>query len=316
MGIPHYPIFKKIRLEDKNLFEKFFAHSPPQISEYTFTNLFIWRNYYHFEWCLWNECLCILARPEGKQPFFLPPLCEGNPKECIKDLLLHLERQGISVTVQMVPEGLVNRYLKDCNYFEITLDRDNCDYAYLTEDLIKLEGNKFHGKRSHINKFKKNHLSHYKPLTPDLVSECLEMETEWCNLKHCEIFPSLAGEEKAIYEALKNKETLAFKGGVILINEKVEAFALGEQLNSQTAVIHVEKANPAFDGLYQLINQEFCMHEWKNFPYINREQDLGEEGLRKAKLSYHPHHLVNKYIVKLRENCSTECSEKNSSVTV
>ena len=120
------------------------------------------------------------------------------------------------------------------------------------------------------------------------------------------MFTSLLGEERAIYEALKNMGNLNFKGGVILINGKVEAFALGEQLNPHTAVIHIEKANPAFDGLYQLINQEFCMHEWKNLPYINREQDLGEEGLRKAKLSYHPHHLVNKYTVKLREEYITE----------
>ena len=96
-------------------------------------------------------------------------------------------------------------------------------------------------------------------------------------------------------------DTLEFKGGVIEIDGKVEAFALGEQLNPQTAVIHVEKANPQFDGLYQLINQEFCTHEWESVDYINREQDCGEEGLRKAKLSYHPHHLVNKYTVQLKE---------------
>jgi hypothetical protein len=115
------------------------------------------------------------------------------------------------------------------------------------------------------------------------------------------MFSSLLGEERAIYEALQNMNALDFKGGVIQINEKVEAFALGEQLNPRTAVIHIEKANPAFDGLYQLINQEFCFHEWKEIPYINREQDLGEEGLRQAKLSYHPHHLVNKYSVTLKD---------------
>jgi hypothetical protein len=116
------------------------------------------------------------------------------------------------------------------------------------------------------------------------------------------MFSSLLGEERAIYEALINIEKLNFKGGVILIDGKVEAFALGEQLNPQTAVIHIEKANPAFDGLYQLINQEFCIHEWSTLPYINREQDLGEKGLRESKLSYHPHHMVNKYTVQLKEN--------------
>lgn len=301
METPHYPHFRDIHLEDKKLFQEFFAYSPPQISEYTFTNLFIWRNYYHLQWCLWDECLCILAQPERGQPFFFPPLCKKNFKERVNDLLLYFKRQGINASVQRIPEDMVNQYIKDHNNFEIILDRDNCDYVYLTEDLIKLEGNKFHSKRSHINKFKKNHSYHYKSLTSALISECLNMETEWCNLKHCEMFPSLAGEERAIYESLKNMETLGVKGGVILINEKVEAFALGEQLNPQMAVIHIEKANPAFDGLYQLINQDFCKHEWENVYYINREQDLGEEGLMKAKLSYHPHHMVNKYTVTLKE---------------
>lgn len=201
-----------------------------------------------------------------------------------------------------VPEGLVKRYLNSASHLTRVLDRDHCDYVYLTEELIHLEGNKFHGKRNHINKFKKHHTYDYTTLTPDLIDACLSLESEWCNLKHCELFPGLLGEERAIYQALHNMEKLDFKGGVIQIDGAVEAFALGEQLNPHTAVIHIEKANPAFDGLYQLINQEFCAHEWKGMTYINREQDLGDEGLRKAKLSYHPHHLVNKYTVTLKND--------------
>ena len=200
-----------------------------------------------------------------------------------------------------VPENLLTAHLAQHDHLVITPDRDNSDYVYLTEDLIKLEGNKYHGKKNHINKFKKNHAYTYASLTPDLVQECLALESQWCDIRHCELFPGLAGEERAIYEALTNMDHLDFKGGVILLNGKVEAFALGEQLNPETAVIHIEKANPAFEGLYQLINQEFCAHEWKDIPYINREQDLGEEGLRKAKLSYHPHHLVKKYTVTLNK---------------
>ena len=302
MDIPQYPHFREIRIEDKKIFQDHFSTSPPQISEYTFTNLFIWHYYYHLLWCFWDGCICVLTQPEESQPFFLPPICNDNFSERTYEFLQHLKNQKISPVMHRVPEDLANRYLKSHRHFEITLDRDNCDYLHLTQDLIKLEGNKFHGKRNHINKFKKSHSYIYKSLTPDLVPDCLEMESEWCNLKHCEMFSSLIGEERAIYEALKNIEKLDFKGGVILIDGKVEAFALGEQLNPQTAVIHIEKANPTFDGLYQLINQEFCAHEWKTFSYINREQDLGEEGLRKAKLSYHPHHLVNKYTVQLKEH--------------
>ena len=302
MDVPCYPHFREINPEDRSRFQDYFTCSPPQISEYTFTNLFIWHYYYHLSWCFWDGCICILTQSKDSQPFFLPPICKDNFRERTSEFLKHLKKQGITPLMHRVPEDLVNQHIKSHSHFEITLDRDNCDYLHLTQDLIKLEGNKFHGKRNHINKFKKSHSYIYKSLTPDLVPDCLEMESEWCNLKHCEMFSSLIGEERAIYEALKNIEKLDFKGGVILIDGKVEAFALGEQLNSQTAVIHIEKANPTFDGLYQLINQEFCAHEWKTFSYINREQDLGEEGLRKAKLSYHPHHLVNKYTVQLKEH--------------
>jgi hypothetical protein len=199
-----------------------------------------------------------------------------------------------------MPEEIITQHLVGHNRFAITPDRDNSDYVYRTEDLINLEGNKYHGKKNHINKFKKNHSYEYSPLTPELVEQCLALEAQWCDIRHCELYPGLAGEERAIYEALTNMNHLDFKGGVILVNGKVEAFALGELLNPETAVIHIEKANPAFEGLYQLINQEFCAHEWAEVPFVNREQDLGEEGLRKAKLSYHPHHLVNKYTVTLK----------------
>jgi hypothetical protein len=92
---------------------------------------------------------------------------------------------------------------------------------------------------------------------------------------------------------------LGLKGGAILIDGKVEAFTLGEPLNQNTVVIHIEKANPTYEGIYPLLNQAFLENEWSGYTYINREQDLGEEGLRKSKESYFPHHMVNKYIIRL-----------------
>jgi hypothetical protein len=299
MELPRYPHFREIRFEDKHIFDDFLSSAPPSISEYTFTNLFIWHHYYHFLWCLWDECICIRAQPEESEPYFMPPLCSTDYKERTLACLSHLASNGIKPTIRRVPEDLVNQFLTGDTHLEINLDRDNCDYVYLTEDLINLQGNRFHGKRNHINHFKKHHSYNYLTLTPDLAQSCLELESEWCNIKHCELFASLLGEERALYEALQNMQHLSFRGGVIQVKGKVEAFALGERLNTDTAVIHIEKANPAFDGLYQLINQEFCANEWADTRYVNREQDLGEEGLRKAKLSYHPHHLVNKYTVSL-----------------
>jgi hypothetical protein len=298
--VPRYPQFSEITIQDKLILKDALAQSPPLISEHTFTNLFIWNYYYHFLWCLWDECICIMARPGGKAPYFLPPIGTSHIAERMSDLLLHLKRMEVQPSLQRVPEEIITQHLVGHNHFAITPDRDNSDYVYGTEDLINLEGNKYHGKKNHINKFKKNHSYEYSPLTPELVEQCLALEAQWCDIRHCELYPGLAGEERAIYEALTNMNHLDFKGGVILVNGKVEAFALGEILNPETAVIHIEKANPAFEGLYQLINQEFCAHEWAEVPFVNREQDLGEEGLRKAKLSYHPHHLVNKYTVTLK----------------
>ena len=125
------------------------------------------------------------------------------------------------------------------------LDRDQCDYIYLTEDLIKLQGRKYHRKRNHIKQFNEKYSYQYHPLTSEWISECLRLETEWCDLRHCEVVPGLANESMAIKEALTHFDQLKVKGGVILINGKVEAFTLGEPLNRETVVIHIEKANPA-----------------------------------------------------------------------
>lgn len=105
-------------------------------------------------------------------------------------------------------------------------------------------------------------------------------------------------EDFAIHEALVNFKNLDFKGGAIEIDANIEAFSLGEMLDNKTAVIHIEKANPDIPGLYTVINQLFCKNTWYDTEFINREQDLGIEGLRKAKESYYPHHMVNKYTIR------------------
>jgi len=179
------------------------------------------------------------------------------------------------------------------------LDRDQSDYIYLTEDLVKLEGRKYHRKRNHIKQFKEKYSYQYIPLASEWISECLRLETAWCDLRHCETTPGLLNESLAIKEALTDFQSLGMKGGAILINGKVEAFTLGEPLNGDTVVIHIEKANPSYEGLYTLINQAFLEKQWSGYTYVNREQDLGEEGLRKAKESYFPHHMVNKYTITL-----------------
>ncbi len=126
-----------------------------------------------------------------------------------------------------------------------------------------------------------------------------DLQDAWCDIRKCDATPGLASEALAVKEALTNFETLGIRGGAIRIDGRVEAFTLGEPLNSDTVVIHIEKTNPAYDRLYPTINRSFLEKEWSGYRYVNREQDLGEEGLRKAKESYFPHHMENKYSITL-----------------
>jgi len=186
------------------------------------------------------------------------------------------------------------------NRFTIEPDRDNWDYVYLVRDLIELAGERHHGKRNHIAQFRAEHTFEYRRLTPDLIPGCTEVQDLWCDERHCDLVATLRAESRAVKEALGELERLSAIGGCILIEGKVQAFTLGEPLNDDTVTIHIEKANSAFHGLYQLINQQFLEHEWQGYAYVNRQQDLGIEGLRRAKESYHPHHMVEKHVVRVK----------------
>jgi hypothetical protein len=124
------------------------------------------------------------------------------------------------------------------------------------------------------------------------------LETSWCNLRHCELDAGLAAEQRAIAACLENWARFSLIGGAVVVEDRIEAFAIGEKLNPVTAVVHFEKANPELRGMYQLINQWFCRNGLSEYTFVNREQDLGLEGLRKAKESYHPHHMVREFIVR------------------
>jgi hypothetical protein len=296
--VPELPQFKDLSLEEKPLLDEAFSRFPPVISEFTFTNLFIWRHAYQIKISRFKDFLCLLADKE-ENSFFFPPIGEGDVVECFRILLQYVEGRGAPPKISRVPEIMISPIDWKEEGPLPNLDRDQSDYIYLTEDLIKLEGRKYHRKRNHIKQFKEKYSYQYIPLASEWISECLRLETEWCDLRHCESIPGLLNESLAIKEALTHFQSLGMKGGAILINGKVEAFTLGEPLNGDTIVIHIEKANPSYEGLYTLINQVFLEKQWSGCTYVNREQDLGEEGLRKAKESYFPHHMVNKYTITL-----------------
>jgi uncharacterized protein len=288
--------FGPIKLEHKQVFDRCFSRDWPQTSELTFTNLYMWRFRYRPIWTQWQDNLLVIMQPSGEAPFGLPPVGPGDKQQAMKALYSELERLSPEPRLARVPEDFVRQYVTTGSY-TVREDPDNHDYVYLARELIELSGRKFHAKKNHLNRFVKTHRFEYRKLDAELVECFLRMQENWCELKDCVENSELYEEDRAVYEALTSVDELGFTGGAIVIDSKVEAFSLGELLNPDTAVIHIEKANPDISGLYAAINQQFCEDAWQGVTYVNREQDLGIEGLKKAKQSYQPHHLVKKFIV-------------------
>lgn len=295
-----FPEFKIIELNDRDYIQEVLKKYQPQTSEWTFTNLFIWQNYYQFQWTIYQDNLIMLCANNGL--YFFQPIGLESRLETTRVLLRWLkDKKGVTEPrIERADQRLIAE-IKGADDLIIEPTRDQFDYLYRTEDLIKLTGRKFHQKKNHLNNFLKNNQFTYEPLRERNVKECLDLSDAWCRLHRCEEDMNLLGEWEAIREALTNFSALKIQGGVILINNKVEAFTLGELLNNSSAVVHIEKANPEIRGSYAIINQQFCEKTWQNTEYINREQDLGEPGLRQAKESYNPVHRIEKFRIKLLE---------------
>ena len=295
--------FKPLEIDHKEIFDRFFLQDPPQTSELTFTNLFMWRIRYRPLWRVWRDCLLVIMQQRGQEPFALPPVGGGDKGAALAVLSVELGKRSSEPRIGRVSEDFLDRFV-DVDQYQAAEDPDNSDYVYLAQELIDLPGNRFHGKKNHLNRFIKNYQFEYRALDSELVKSVLQMQEDWCELRDCGDYPDLIAEDRAVYEALIHFDELRFAGGVIFIDSKVEAFSLGELLNPDTAVIHIEKANPDIPGLYAAINQQFCAAKWSGVQYVNREQDLGVKGLRKAKRSYHPHHMVKKFILTPRDRVS------------
>ncbi len=288
--------FKSIELKDKEIFDRYFHEFPPEISELTFTNLFCWQGVHNFKFCKLQGQLLIGSFKEDKVCFFYP-IGKSGKRLLMKEIF---QESRLPVEFFRLPERL-RELLKFDGDFKIEEERDNFDYVYLSSELISLKGSKFDAKRNFIKRFRDNFAYAYYDITPDLIKRCLEFEGVWCSDKDCENIPGLKKERCAILNMLNNFSFLKIKGGAIEVRRRIVAITLGEKLNGETLVIHAEKASSDYPGAYQVINQEFCKREARDFKYVNREQDLGLPGLRKAKLSYQPFLLLKKFTVSLRK---------------
>ena len=296
-----FPQFKEIQLEDRDVIQEILWAYQPDTSEATFTNFYLWRNHYGIRWSRYSEWLLFLCAADPRGAYGFPPIGPPSRREAVGQLLQWLVGQGgENPRIERADQRLVEE-LQGAEELAIEPLRDHFDYIYRSQDLIQLAGRKYHGKRNHINQLLRSHAFTYAALEEKHVDGCLELSGRWCVPHRCAEDLSLSHEWDAVREGLANFRELKLQGGVLLEGNKVQAFTLGERLNRETAVVHVEKADPEIPELYTLINQQFCEHVWRDVNYINREQDLGDPGLRQAKLSYFPDRFSEKFQIRRRQ---------------
>jgi hypothetical protein len=289
--------FKDITVEDKDTITSFTMNSCRRNCDLSFSNLCSWRFMYNTKFAVIDNFLVFKFWLHGRVSYMMP-VGQGDPeKELIEKLIEDSQLEGEPLRLMGVCQGMKKR-LNDIlpGKFEFTTNRDYSDYIYLRSDLATLTGKKFQSKRNHINRFKKEYTYKYVPITPDRVQECLYLEAEWCKANDCDKQDGTGNERQAIVFALEHFEELGLSGGILYANDKIVAFTFGMPINKETFGVHVEKADTTVEGAYAMINFEFANHIPETFTYINREEDLGIEGLRKAKLSYQPETILEKFV--------------------
>jgi hypothetical protein len=262
----------------------------------------MWRDYYLFYWKVIESQLCLVSvkiNDEGQDKLITCPPIGENPLQAIFKLKEIAESNKKSLEIYKVHEDLMNTIQNSDLSLKIKEDRDNWDYIYNTSDLVSLPGKTYFNKRKKLNKFKRLYDWEYQILEKEQISRCLELQEEWCDLRHCSDDVSLENEDSGIKEILKNWNILKFQGVVLIVEGKIIAYSLGESLNPSTVVIHAEKANTEYTGAYQMINQLFAENLAVGYKYINREQDLGEPNLRSSKMNYHPVKMGKKFRINI-----------------
>ena len=293
-------IFKRITIEDKNIFEKFIYPYKFLSCEYSFTTLYIWREACDICFTIYKDALIIKKKDFEGRYYFMQPLgySTENLKEIIDALMNYKTEENMEYLFKDLEESFIEeiRGIYD-NVQDICIkeDRDNFDYLYEAEKLIKLSGKKLHGKKNHYNAFIKSYNYEVKDINDkEVIQDVIVAAELW--YKDNDEDPILRYELQGIKDLLSNIETINIKGIAVYVDEKIVAFSLGEKLNDNLAVIHIEKGDMNFRGVYSFINKTFVDRCFSDVKIINREHDLGIAGLRKSKLSYYPFKLEKKYI--------------------
>jgi uncharacterized protein len=290
--------FKKITIEDRNILEKYINMCKHRACDYCAGNLILWSDVYNTHYAVAKNMLFIKF-VNGQDIFFAYPMGNGDLKEAFQCLFAYCDEQNIEFKMNIIePEMFQDIEKIFPGEYEVSFIRDIADYVYKIEDLKNLVGKKYHSKKNHINKFlKTNEDWSYERISEENTEECIEMVKEWCVENGCCEDKSKADEICVLIKGLKHRKELNLLGGIIRTAGRIVALTMGEKSVEDMFVIHFEKAFADVHGAYPMMNQQFIIHELSNYTYVNREEDLGLEGLRKAKESYHPAYMVEKGVL-------------------
>ena len=290
--------FKRPELEDKDLVNHYFFEAPGRSCERTFVNVFLWSRHYKVKFAMIEDALVFRDESDG-YAFSYPA---GEPeavKRALEAVMEYCREHECPFRLYNVtPEHFDQMEKWFPGRFQIEYVRDVADYVYETEKLATLAGKKLHGKRNHINRFKALYPDwSYEKMDDGNVEECFQMALKWRNQNGCDDDAEKNAEMCVTLNSLRLYKELGLRGGILRVNGEIAAFSMGEPLCSDTFVVHIEKAFAEIEGAYPMINQQFVQHECMDYTYVNREDDAGFEGLRKAKLSYRPAFMVEKGVV-------------------
>ena len=288
--------FKPVTIQDKPVYEKYLLDGSECGCEYSFANIYLWGR--QQATVLHNHM--VRFSQFNRQSVYPYPVGQGDKKPILDAIIADAKERGIPCRLT----GLYEHEKQDLEAlypgkFRFHCDRDSYDYVYDINNLADLPGNKYHKKRNHFNRFRDTYPEYTaEPITPDNVSLALEMTENWYETKLAENPDSdFHMERVALTKALKHFEELEMEGLLLINEEKIFALTLGSRMSPDTFDVHFEKASADINGAYAAINCEFARYIRNKYPeiqFLNREEDMGIEGLRIAKQRYYPHHMVEK----------------------
>ncbi len=287
--------FKPITLSDKKIFDDYFNKTNFNNAEKNFSNLFMWRNTYEYEYAIIKNCLCIKGKlRNSKKPFCHFPYGGCDIKDSLSLIKEIFKKEGNELIIKPLLPEMKKCLEKTLEDFILIEDRDSFDYIYNSNKLITLSGSKLRNKRRWVKKFRENYEYTYEEINRNNLIEAKEFTINIIKNSNNDLDEIIAMEEM-----FDNLFELGIKGCIIRVDGKIVGVSTGEELTKNTVIIHCERADARFEGIYNCINQEFCEKQWADYKFINREEDLGIEGLRQAKLTYRPDLLLSKYIAKI-----------------